>query len=212
MTTGDPSDTSNVYLNCGRGYSQGVELFLQKKVKENFWGTLSYSYSLSQMEDPRYPGTYYDWDYDYGSIVTAIAGYRCNFNDKLWYVDLRYKWWFPPLSVIPVFPGDETEYSLRWRFLGGRPYTPMIMHPELRLWQLDPLTRLNSERAEPYNRVDFYIKRRWFLDRLGLVSYFEIDNLTNYPNIWEYQYTTDAKRKPIYQYGFNLTAGLIVEY
>jgi outer membrane receptor for ferrienterochelin and colicin len=212
LTTSDPSDRSNIYINQGRGYSQGVELFLQKKVKENFWGTLSYSYSTSQMEDPRYPGTYYDWDYDYRNIATAIAGYRNNFNDQLWYVDMRYKWWFLPLSVIPLFPGDETEYSIRWRFLGGRPYTPMIMHPELRLWQIDEQVRLNTERADPYNRVDFHAQRRWFWDRVGLVSYFEIDNLTNYPNIWEYQYTWDGKRKPIYQYGLNLTAGIIIEF
>ena len=212
LTTSDPSDRSNVYVNQGQGYAQGVELFLQKKVKENFWGTLSYSYSTSQMKDPRFSNTYYDWDYDYRNIVTAIAGYRNNFNDKLWYVDMRYKWWFLPLSVIPLFPGDETEYSIRWRYLGGRPYTPMVMHPELQLWQIDEQTQLNSKRSDPYNRVDFHAQRRWFWDRVGLVSYFEIDNLTNYPNIWEYQYTWDGKRKPIYQYGLNLTAGIIIEF
>jgi hypothetical protein len=212
LTTADPSDRSNVYINQGRGYAQGAELFLQKKVKENFWGTLSYAYSTSQMQDPRYPGTYYDWDYDYQNIVTAIAGYRNDFKDKLWYVDMRYKWWFLPLSVIPLFPGDETEYSIRWRYLGGRPYTREIMHPELRLWQIDEQVQLNTERSDPYNRVDFHAQRRWFWDRVGVVSYFEIDNLTNYPNIWEYQYTADGKRKPIYQYGLNLTAGIIIEF
>jgi outer membrane receptor for ferrienterochelin and colicin len=212
LTTPDPSDRSNVYVNQGRGYAQGAELFLQKKVKENLWGSLSYSFSQAQMEDPRYPGTYYDWDFDYRNIVTAICGYRNDFKSKLWYVDMRYKWWFFPLSVIPVFPSDETDYSIRWRFLGGRPYTPMIRHPDLQLWQIDEQVVLNSKRAEPYNRVDFLAQRRWFWDKLGIVSYFEVDNLTNYPNIWEYQYTADGKRKPIYQYGLSVTAGLILEF
>jgi len=211
LTTADPYDRDNVYVNAGQGDARGVEVFLQKKVKRNLWGTISYSYSVARMNDPRYPGVWYDWDFDLRHIFTAIAGYREDFKRFAWYRAFRSRWWYPTAAVLPVVPADESELSLRFRYLGGKPYTPLIMHPEMKMWQLDPQLSINTERADPYARLDLHVQRRWFLGGVNLSTYLEVENVLNYPNIWDYQYVNSGKRKPVYQYGRTLIAGVTFE-
>ncbi|HAB52223.1 MAG TPA: hypothetical protein DCE80_08660, partial [Ignavibacteriales bacterium] len=46
----DP-DSSNLLLNTGSGYAQGIEFAIQKKFTEGFVGSASYSYSISKRRD-----------------------------------------------------------------------------------------------------------------------------------------------------------------
>ncbi len=211
-TTPDPNDWDNVYLNEGEGYATGVEFFLQKKVKRNLWGTLSYSYSIARFKDPRDPDTEYSWDFDYGHILTSIVGYRKEFRGLDWYERIKNKWWYHLIAFVPIAPSDESEYSLRWRYLGGRPYTPMTWHPEWKEWTLDETQPINSERMNAYKRFDFHTQQRWFLGKWSLFTYLEVENLFNTPNVWDYQYLDDGRRLAVYQYGRMVIGGLIVEF
>lgn len=211
-TTPDPNDWDNVYLNEGEGYARGLEFFLQKKVKQNLWGTLSYSYSIARAKDLRYPDREYSWDFDYSHVLTSILGYRKEYKGLDWYEKMKKKWWYHLIALIPVAPSDESEYSVRWRYLGGRPYTPMTWHPEWKEWTLDELQLINSERMSPYKRFDIHVQQRWFLGKLSLLTYLNIENLFNAPNIWDYQYTDDGEKHTIYQYGRMVVGGLVLEF
>lgn len=210
--TGDPNDWSAVYVNQGRGYSKGIEFFLQKKVKENLWGTVSYSYSVAKAKDPRDPSKEYNWDFDYRHIFTSIAGYRRDFQSASWYRSLKNKFWYKAASWFPLMPADENEVSFKWRYLGGRPYTPQTYHPEWRRWTLDPDQPVNTARMKPYQRFDLHIQKRWFLGRVNLLTYFELENVFDVKNIWEYTYNDDGTVTNIYQFGQMLIGGVVVEF
>jgi len=212
MASDDPNDFSSVFINRGTGYARGVEFFLQKKVKRNLWGTASYSYSVSRAEDPRSPGLEYDWDFDYRHVLTLIAGYRRDFREAGWFRTMRRSSWYKLAGWFPVLPADETELSLKWRYLGGRPYTPETYHPEWRRWTLDPCQPVNSARMRPYDRFDLHLQRRWYFGRLDLLAYFDLQNVFNSKNEWMYLYDDDGTREVVYQFSRMLVGGVVVEF
>jgi hypothetical protein len=57
-----------------------------------------------------------------------------------------------------------------------------------------------------------HIERRWFLKGWNMVSYFEIENLFNTPNIWDYQYNNDGTKTMIYQFGRMIVSGMVIEF
>lgn len=212
MATSDPNDFSPVYTNLGRGHARGIELFLQKKVKRDLWGTASYSYSISRAEDPRSPGLEYDWDFDYRHVLTLIAGYRRDFRSLGWYRSVRKRAWYKLLDWLPLLPADESELSIKWRYLGGRPYTPQTYHPEWRRWTVDPGQPVNSARMRPYDRLDIHIQRRWYFGRLSLLSYIDLENVFNSKNEWMYLYNDDGTRDVVYQFSRMMVGGVMVEF
>jgi len=211
-TTADPNDWDNIYVNKSEGYARGIEFFLQKKVKENLWGTASYSYSIARMKDPRNSAIECPWDFDYRHILTLIGGYRTEYKKLAWYDKIKNKWWFHIITFVPIVPADASEYSFRWRLLGSRPYTPKTWHPEWQKWTIDESQKINSERMSPYKRFDLMLERRWFFGKWTLLSYFEIENLFDTPNVWDYQYANTGEKKTIYQYGRMIVGGVVVEF
>ncbi|MEW6685346.1 MAG: TonB-dependent receptor [Candidatus Edwardsbacteria bacterium] len=211
-TTPDPNDWSNVYVNEGKGYAKGVELFLQKKVKQNLWGTVSYSYSIAKAKDPRNPQKEFNWDFDYRNVFTLISGYRKQFKGLKWYNAIHKKWWYDVLAFIPFVPADESEISLRYRYLGGKPYTSQKYHPEWRKWTVDADQPINSARMPAYQRLDFHIQRRWFFNKWNLLTYLEVENVFNNKNVWGYNYNEDGTMTKIYQMGRMIVGGFVAEF
>ncbi len=83
-------------LSEGSGNAKGFELFLQKALKNNFYGSLSFSYS-----DVKYralDGIERRSDWDNRFVFNINAGYK---------------------------PGKMWELSAKFRLAGGRPYTPI---------------------------------------------------------------------------------------
>lgn len=212
MTTEEPNDFSPRYVNQGRGYARGIEIFLQKKVQRYFWGTASYSYSLARAKDPRDPSREFPWDFDYRQVLTLIAGYRQDCRERAWYQRIKSRLWYKAASWLPLLPGDESEISFKWRYLGGRPYTPETYHPEWRRWTLDPEQPINSARMRPYNRFDLHLQRRWFFGRMNLISYFDLQNVFNSRNEWTYLYNEDGSRDVVYQFSRMLVGGVMIEF
>ena len=212
FTTADSMDSSQTFVNDGKGYATGVEFFLQKKVKDNFWGTVSYSYSKANAFDPRDTSgeTEYDWDFDYQYVFTGILGYKINYMGFDWYNNNRN--WLKFFGFVPIIPSDETEISLKYRYLGGKPYTEMTYHPELRRWLLAEDAEINSERFDPYQRFDIHISHRWYESKINILCYWEIDNVFNNKNMWQYNYLEDGTTEKVFQWGRMIIGGLMVEF
>ncbi|MBN1620763.1 TonB-dependent receptor [candidate division WOR-3 bacterium] len=211
-TTPDPNDWDGVFVNEGEGYAKGIEFFLQKKVMKNFWGTVSYSYSVARAYDPRDKNEEYSWDFDYGNVFTAIAGYRKEFFRENWYKKFSGSIFYKFIAFLPFVPSDVSEYSFKYRYLGGKPYTPVTYHFEWRRWVTDPDQPYNSARVEPYQRFDVLFSNRWYFKSWNLVSYFEVENLFNHPNVWEYYYAEDGEVETVYQMGRMIVGGVIFEF
>jgi hypothetical protein len=209
--TDNPYDFSEGRLvNRGKGYAKGIEFFLQKKMSHKTHYTLSYSYSISRGYDPRY-GTAFDWDFDFRHVFTAIYGVQWNLRDKDWYRRLGKKTWYRCIGwLLPL--ADQVEAAVRWRYLGGRPYSALIYHPELQGWYLDAGTPLNGIRYPAYHRLDFRLDRRYMFNGWNLVTYFDIMNIYSRDNIWSYQYYGDGTKESILQYKVFPVGGVTVEF
>ncbi len=211
FTTPDPFDPHEGRLvNEASGEAKGVELFFQKKLTHGFSSILSYSYSASRAKDVRY-GTFYDWDFDYRHVFTFIGGYKANLKNRVWYKNLKKQWWHPFTAWILPF-GDEVEFSLKCRYLGGRPYTPPVYHPEWRTWIVEELQALNTTRYPAYHRLDFRMDRRFIFKNWNMVVFLDLYNILNRPNIWDYQYNEDGSREDILQFQIFPVGGVSFEF
>ena len=181
------SDATRILVNDGEGYARGVDIFLQKKLSGGLYGLVSYSHSIARAKTPK-TGEF-DWDYDYRHVFTLISGYRLS---------------------------DEWEISSKWRYMGGRPYTPVIDSFELTPGDWEPIydeEHPNSKRYPSYHRLDIRFDRRFHFKSWNLITYFEVENVYNRRNIWGYRWNRDERKNEfVYQFGFFPIGGFRVEF
>ena len=176
--------------SVGEARSYGAELYLHKKLLRNFSGSLAYSLSRAEQADVR-PSRNDEWypaDFDFVHNAALTGGWKWEFLDRQWYESMRRRLWFKLLT--PVFPiADRMELSARWRFLGGRPYTPREYRRSYGIWVTDLTGKLNGKRFKPYHSLDLRYERRFGFGFLRMIYYFEFQNLYNRRNEWQYLYT-----------------------
>ena len=210
---------SDKLLNIGEGYARGVEFFLQKKLVDDYYGTFSYSFSTSRTKDPRINRTseYYDSPYDYPHILTMVFGKLVK-DARAWFDAAP--WWIRyPSMILPIT--DDMEFSFRWRYASGRPYTPKVFNPYEQhreggvRWTVGSWNnsdRINSERYPDYHRLDLLWLSRWHLTDWNIVLYLSIQNVYGRKNVAAYQYNDDGTRDTVYQWGFFPIGGLQIEF
>ena len=208
------ADSFDGWVNAGAGRSYGAELFLQKKFSNRWYGTFSYSKSVAEGIDPRYSNEtrYYPWDYDYGDIVTVIGGYKIRYMDYDWYQRYKKTFWAQALSWIPIMPSDEYEISVRARYLGGRPYTPKVYDHNVRQWYTNQARDINTERFDYYLRFDLMVLQRFYFKKMNLVAFWDIMNVFDRNNPWDYFYRDDGTREQVWQYKTFPVGGLTLEF
>lgn len=209
--TSDPYDDSNGRLvSEGRGYAKGIELFIQKKRTGHVFYTMSYSYSQSKGYDPRYDITY-NWDYDYRHVFTLVSGLFYDFRDVNWYKKLNKQFWFNFIAwALPI--ADQLEIGIRWRYLGGRPYTERTYFPRHRIWTTLPTTHYNTLRYPVYHRLDLRIDRRYMFKNWNMVTFFDIMNIYGRDNLWSYRYNGDGTKEEILQWQVFPVGGITIEF
>ncbi len=223
LITIDPFDETKRLVDGGEAHSFGIELFAQKKLKKSIFFTVAYAFSRSMHKDlrPGHEGTWYDGDYDFRHSFTITGGwkkelikskkYKKNFHDKLWFKILS--------PIMPI--ADRMEFSTKWRFLSGRPYTLKKFDKEkYKRWYIDPDNELNGERHEPYHRLDLRFERRYGFGFLHMVYYIDLQNIYNRKNIWTFLYpeydnknpNQKVERKEIRQFPFFPSGGIIIGF
>ncbi|UCH64134.1 MAG: TonB-dependent receptor [Fidelibacterota bacterium] len=213
-TTRDTSDDFGSWVNAGAGHSYGVEFFIQKKFSSHWYGTLSYSKSVAEGIDPRYPGEdkTYPWDYDFGDVMSLIGGYKIRYMDYDWYRRMKDKFWFGMFSWLPFWPADEFEASFRARYVGGRPYTPRIYNHNVRRWYTYGDQEWNTERFGHYFRFDIMLLQRFYFKKMNLVAFWDIMNVFNRDNPWDWQYYEDGTREMVLQFKTFPIGGVTLEF
>ena len=207
--TPDSFDYSNVYVDSGAGNAHGIELFLQKKHAHNWNGTVAYSLSRSTHNNPRDPDVVLPTDYDYGHVLTMSGMYRFEFYKQRWYRNLP-SWFRATIGGIAF--GDESDIGARFRYMGGRPYTPMTWDRETRRW-VENTELHNSERYPAYSRLDIHWGHKFIFNRWSLAWYVEIQNALNRENVWFYNYQA-GKPEPetVHQLELWPIGGLVIEF
>lgn len=199
------------FVNAGSAESVGIELLLQKKLVNNFSGILSYTYFESKATDPRNNRTY-NWDFDHRNMLTLITGYRLTFSDREWYQRMKSNWWFHTISWLPFMPSDQFEISLKFRYLGGRPYTEPVYRPELREWVLEENQLLNTERYPAYHRLDLRIDKMHSFQNWNFNIFFDVVNVYNRDNLWSFQYNDDGSVDRVLQFNTLPVGGVTIGF
>jgi hypothetical protein len=174
-----------VLADNGRAQSTGVEVTLQKRLARDVYGLLSASYSRS-----RYQGIEPVWRdrvVDNRLIVGVEGGYK---------------------------PSNNWEFSARWIFAGGVPYTPfdLVRSAELNRAVLDP-GRINEERLASYHSLNVRFDRRVHFSGSNLILYLSVWNAYNRKNVASY-YWNEIEGEPdlIYQWSALPIFGLEFEF
>ncbi len=132
-------------VSQGRGQSHGAEVLIQKKLSEiPFYGTVSISYNESEFI--ALDGITRPSSFDQRWILNVGGGYLVN---KKW------------------------EFSTKFRFASGRPYTPYGPGG------IQLMSLYNTLRIEPNHSLDVRVDRRWSFGNWTLDTYIDIQNIYN---------------------------------
>lgn len=152
----------------GRAFSRGVEVMVQKKLGEDFYGVISGSYFRSRYRDLN--GTWRDRLYDNKITATVEGGYQ---------------------------PNAEWEFSARWLFAGGAPYTPFNEEASAELHRgVYERTRVNDSRLPDYHSLNVRADRRFHFNSSTLILYLSIWNAYGRQNVSKFTWNEiDNKRE-----------------
>lgn len=141
-------------ISAGVGYAQGIEFFYQKVLTEKFYTTANLS--LFKVRYTSLDGIERSGDYDNGLLFTANGGYIL---------------------------GKGWEFSAKFRFAGGRPYTPI--NP---VNGTQDVSNYNSARYPDFYSLDMRLDKRWNFNKWSLVTYIDIQNITGRKNITRFEW------------------------
>lgn len=140
------------------GRSYGLEVLVQQKLWKGFYGILAYTFVRSEFEDKNGEYLASAWDNQHLISITGGKKFKRNY-----------------------------EVGLRWRFLGGAPYTPADVdrYSIIPVWDAFRQTRpdyalLNTERFAPTHILDMRVDKKWFFKKWALNVYIDIQNVYNF--------------------------------
>ncbi len=154
--------------DVGIAYSRGIELLLQKKLAKDFYGLISGTYFRSRYED--LTGEWRNRTYDNQYMFSVLGGYK---------------------------PNDTWEFSLKWSYAGGVPYTPFdsAASKAAKAGIID-MTRINEVRYPAYHSLNLRADRRFYFNNSSLVLYASIWNAYNRENVAMY-YWDEVKNEQV---------------
>jgi hypothetical protein len=158
---GDTFDVREILFpltSAGKGYAEGVELFVEKRLSAKLYG--QGNLSVSRTRHSGLDGVLRPGSFDYPYVFNLLGGYRLS---RTW------------------------ELSARLSFLAGRPYTPydQPVSTAQRRGVYD-LTRVNAERAPDYARIDIRVDRTFTLRGQPFNVFVGVQNLANRRNFANY--------------------------
>lgn len=175
----------NILLDNGEAKTIGAELTIQKKLAKDFYGLIGASYFNAKYKSLN--GNWKNRIYDNQFIFNIEGGYKPNFA------------W---------------EFSIRWIYAGGRPYTPFnILESEnLNRGVIDE-NRINEERYPAYHSLNLRVDKRFTFSNSNLVLYLSIWNAYNRENVATiYWNQITNKQDMVYQWGILPIFGVEYEF
>jgi hypothetical protein len=138
-------------VSSGRAHSYGVELMIQKKFTNKFYGLLGGALYRSRYRDLN--GVWWNRIYDNHYNATIEAGY---------------------------IPNNKWEFSMSWIFAGGMPYTPYDVLASNAIEEgVFDTNEINSRRFPDYNSLSIRLDRRFHFSGSNLIIFFSIWNVFN---------------------------------
>jgi hypothetical protein len=167
----------------GEAYTRGIEFMIQRKMSDGIYGLASGSYSRSRYSDVF--GVWRDRVYDNRWIFSVIGGYK---------------------------PDQHWEYSIRWTYAGGGPYTPFDQQASTaaNIGIIDQ-NLVNTERYPDYHSLNLRVDRKFYFSSHMLDIYLSVWNAYNHKNVAGYFWNATENRQDT-QYQWSVLPVLGVEY
>ncbi|MCS6988698.1 MAG: TonB-dependent receptor [Chloroherpetonaceae bacterium] len=140
--------------NGGIGRASGIEIFAQKKFTDDYYFIANYSFSV--IEHAGLDGVFRAGSFDFRHVVSLTLGYKLD---------------------------ENFELGLRWRYLGGKPYTPFDEASSGSIGGFLDLSRVNALRYPAYSRLDVRVDYRLFTSDVTLTAFVDIQNATSNANV-----------------------------
>ena len=160
-------------------------MLIQKKLAQNFYGLASASYFKSEYRDAG--GNWKERVFDNRYIMSLEGGYK---------------------------PNTKWEFSLRWIFAGGPPYTPLDIEASRAINRavLDD-RRINDARYPDYHSLNIRFDRRLHFSGSNLVFYLSVWNAYNRKNVASYFWNEmEQKQDIVYQWSLLPIMGFEYEF
>ncbi|NWG26910.1 MAG: TonB-dependent receptor, partial [Ignavibacteriaceae bacterium] len=172
-------------LPASDGYAKGVEFFIQKKLTNGLYGM--FNYSFSKINFTSLDGIERSSSFDYQNVLTAILGYKITNN---------------------------FEVSAKYRFMGGRPYTPLDEAASAQFNQtIYDFTRYNGVRYKDYQRLDMRVDYRFEMFSWAFTTYLDFQNVLNIENVEQIIWNQKTQQVDyIYQWKFLPAGGIKIEF
>jgi outer membrane cobalamin receptor len=172
--------------SVGNGYVRGFDLSVQKKLSGNgLYGLVSYSYS--------------------NSGFTALIG-------------PERKAAFDPTHQFTLILGyqvaDDWLIGLKFKYMGGKPLTPFDMDLSRQLgrgvWNM---SLFNAERYPDYQRLDLRVDKKFYVKKISITTYLELQNVYNKQNVFGYFWNKMKNDLgTIYNWSFMPVGGFNIEF
>ncbi len=145
-------------ISISEGQAYGFEILGRIKSPKGLNLNLSYTFVRSEFNDGESDYIPSAWDNKHLLTLTSTK-------------DLKKNW----------------KVGIRWRFVGGPPYTPYDIERSERVeaWNTQgrpffDMSRLNSKRLDPFHQLDVRVDKAYFFDRWSLMLYLDIQNFYNF--------------------------------
>ena len=154
-------------VDTGKASSGGVEIMVQKKLAQDFYGLASASYFRTRYKGQ--DGIWRNRNFDNRFIFSVEGGYK---------------------------PNAKWEFSVRWIYAGGRPFTPFNLEASQAINRsvLDE-NNINGERYPAYHSLNVRFDRRFHFSGSNLVFYSSVWNVYNRENVASY-YWNQIENRP----------------
>lgn len=138
-------------VSSGKGHSYGIELMIQKKFTNKFYGLLGGAFYRSRYRDLN--GVWRNRIYDNRYNATIEAGY---------------------------IPNNKWELSMCWIFAGGMPYTPYdtVVSSAIQEAVFD-VNAINSRRFPDHDSLSIRLDRRFHFSGSNLIFFVSLWNVFN---------------------------------
>ena len=143
--------------SSSQGRAYGLEFSGTQKLTDRIFGSFSYTYVRSEFKNTDEQYVSSSWDNRH--IFNAVGGYKF---DKNW------------------------ELGLKFRLLGGIPYTPVDVETSSlqQVWDVNQqgvydYSKLNSERLPLSHGLDMRIDKKWYFKHWAFNLYLDVQNVYN---------------------------------
>ncbi len=172
-------------VDTGRAGTRGVEAMIQKKLARKLYGLVSGAYFRSHYRD--YDGQWHRRVFDNRYLFTVEGGFK---------------------------PSHKHEFSLRWIYAGGAPYTPFDVAASEALGHgVFDEAQVNEARLPDYHSLNLRYDRRFHFKRSTLIAYLSLWNAYGRRNVATYTWNEiDNAPRAVEQWGTLPIFGLEFEF